>query len=264
MTERKIENQQSPLPIGKEVMEGLKTHIGKPITVQYVWYGVLSTNSETLKRVSDFTHIEIEGSSIPFIGSGSAIRMIVGQDGQVLYDNPLIPDDYDRRSDDSIDEMVRLTFGDEIATAGEKEREEHKRQWQQEQARLNQEAQSKSDRLIEEGEAHVKPELRDEWREYARANTQDFYSAAIVGVSNKVGKALSLGKSPEAAVNAIYKEGLTGFQAGCLARTVSHFHPRGEEFRQWWNRKYLTEEQTQEAKGVVNPAILTLSPKEES
>ena len=78
-------------------------------------------------------------------------------------------------------------------------------------------------------------------------------------MSNKVGKALSEGKSPEEAAEEMYSEGITGFQAGKVAQVITHFHSRGEDFRQWWNRRHLTEEEAQEAKGVVNPAVFTIT-----
>lgn len=262
MTLERRDVPQEPQPIGEEVMKGLKAHIGQTVTVQHVWYGILRTETSKLRNVTNFTNIEIEGSGIPFVGNGSAIRIIVGQGGEILYDNPLIPDDYDRRRPDEIDEMVRLTFGEEVVQEKIRAREEYERDWQERQARLNKEAQSKSANLIEEGEQLVKPDLKDEWREYAQNNTQDFYSSAVVDVSIKVAKALSEGKSPGEAAKAMYEDDITGFQAGCVAQSVTHFHPRGEEFRKWWNREHMSEQEAEEAKGVVNPAILTISPKD--
>lgn len=264
MTERR-EDSQAPQPIGESVMEGLRTHIGRPVTVKHVWYGMPHTEiSKELKDVTNFSNIEIQGSGIPFVGYGSAIRTITGENGEVLYDNPLIPDDYDRRAQTAVDEMVRLTFGDEVADGKIREREEYDRNWQERQAKLNEEAQAKAANLIEQGEQLVKPELKDEWREYADKNTQDFYSAGVVEASILVGKALSDGKSPEESERAMDElDGLTGFQAGAVASTISHFHPRGEEFRKFWNRKHMSEQEAEEATGVVNPAIFTISPKEQ-
>ena len=55
------------------------------------------------------------------------------------------------------------------------------------------------------------------------------------------------------------KLGLTGFMAGCMAQAVSHFHPRGEEFKQYWNGKFSNNKE--KAEGVVNPAIIIVQPK---
>src|SRR3989338_5057658 len=104
MTERQ-ENPQLPQPIGEEVMEALKGHIGQPVTVNHVWYGMPHTETlKELKDVTNFSNIEIQGSGIPFVGYGSAIRTITSENCEVLYDNPLIPDDYDRREPTSVDE----------------------------------------------------------------------------------------------------------------------------------------------------------------
>lgn len=107
----------------------------------------------------------------------------------------------------------------------------------------------------------VKDEKYDKWKEYVEKNMDDFYSASIVKASIKIMKALSEGKDPKEAEKEIEGMGITGFQAGCVAQTVSYFHPRGEEFREYWNSKFLTEEEAKKTKGVVNPAILTIEIK---
>ena len=70
---------------------------------------------------------------------------------------------------------------------------------------------------------------------------------------------------PEEAARAFYGDGITGFMAGCVAQWIAHFHPRGEEFRVWWNRRYQLGsegEAANESGGVLNPALLTLAQKE--
>ncbi len=49
--------------------------------------------------------------------------------------------------------------------------------------------------------------------------------------------------------------GITGFQYGCVVQALSHFWVFGLELREWHNAQYGV---SKEAKGVVNPAILTL------
>ena len=59
--------------------------------------------------------------------------------------------------------------------------------------------------------------------------------------------------------------GITGFMAGCVANIVSKCHSRGEEFRKKWNKENQigTEgDKANEGKGVLNPAVLTIAPKE--
>ena len=50
------------------------------------------------------------------------------------------------------------------------------------------------------------------------------------------------------------KEGITGNMAGMIALLISKYHERGEEFRKSWN----TYNGKPEAKGVINPAIITI------
>lgn len=53
------------------------------------------------------------------------------------------------------------------------------------------------------------------------------------------------------------KEGITGFMYGCAVAALADFWEYGEELRQWHNGKY-----GHNGDGVVNPAILTIEPKE--
>lgn len=104
----------------------------------------------------------------------------------------------------------------------------------------------------------VKKGLEKEYEDYVKKN-QDGYGNAVIVAGAKVGKALSEGKTCKEAHNEMYKNDLTGFMAGCLASAISHFHSRGEEFKEFWNRQYGIKN----AKGVVNPAIITIKDKKE-
>jgi hypothetical protein len=53
------------------------------------------------------------------------------------------------------------------------------------------------------------------------------------------------------------KEGITGNMAGMIALLISKYHKRGDEFKKSWNGYYGKEN----AKGVVNPAILIMKSK---
>lgn len=245
-----------------ESFDKLKKNVGRKVKVEYIWYGVPFKKEGILKRVEDYVNIGIEGAGIPFIGYGSAIRKIVDENGNILYENPLIPSDYDLRDFEEIDKVRAECFGKEIAEKFRKERLEIEREWQRRIEELNKEARKNYEKYLKEGLALVKDEKRDEWKDYVEKNTQDFYSAGVVDVSIKIMKALSEGKTPEeAAEKEMEGTGITGFQAGCVAQTVSYFHPRGEEFREYWNRLFLSEEEAKKVKGVVNPAILTIEIK---
>jgi len=95
-----------------------------------------------------------------------------------------------------------------------------------------------------------------EYKKYVRINSKDGYSSCVVRATEAVGKVLDEGKSPSDAMEIKNKDldELTGFMAGCLAKIIVHFHPRGKEFQKWWNSQYGVKSD----KGTVNPAILKI------
>jgi len=244
--------------IDKKVMEELRKNIGKRVRVEHVWYGVSQEEDSILRRVNDYTNIEIEGAGIPFVGYGSAIRRILGEKGEVLYENPSIPHNYDLRRDEDIDQLRALSFGQGVADEFRQQRIKEHDDWEAKVQRLNQEAQGKTHTYLEESRGLVREDRVEEWKNYVGKNTQDFYSAGVVDASIRVMKALSEKKTPKEAEETVYDLGITGFQMGCVAQTVSYFHPRGEEFREYWNGQYLPKNKAKKTKGVVNPAIWTI------
>lgn len=252
----------------KKVMETLREYIGKEVTVRYVGYGQPQTKKGVLKGMTDFSNLELEGAGIPFVGYGSAIQEIVGENGEVLYKNPLIPDEYGERIDEEKTDAIRAaTFGEEIAeeiaSKFRAKMEEWKQRWEKIKTQLEKKARAKTLSLMKKGESLIKPELKDEWKELVSESTKDFYSAAALEASLRVMKALSEDKSPKEAKETVDEDevGISGFQMGWIAQVISYFHPRGEEFRQYWNKRFLSEEKAKETKGVVNPGILTISLK---
>jgi len=157
--------------------------------------------------------------------------------------------------------VKELSFGKQIATQFRQRREAEQQKWQEKIARLDEEASSKTYNFIKEGKKLVKPKLKKKWEKYSAKNTKDFYSAGVVEASLRVMIALAEGKTPRLAEKTVDGMGITGFQMGCVAQTVSYFHPRGEEFRRYWNAQYLPKKKAKEMKGVVNPAVITISTK---
>ena len=102
----------------------------------------------------------------------------------------------------------------------------------------------------------IKKGLAKEYKQYVKKNSNDGYSKAVVDAGEAVGQALDQGKTPKQAHDKMYDFDLTGFMAGCLAQAITYFHPRGEEFRVWWNKENGIDDPEQ--RGVVNPAIMTL------
>ena len=123
--------------ISKEVMEKLRESIGREVIVEDVWNSVPYTQKSKLEAVEDFVSIETENTGIVFIGAGDAIKKIIdAESGEILYENFLIADDYDLRSDRAINQMEALTFGKEIAANHRRESEERKRKWEQRQSTI--------------------------------------------------------------------------------------------------------------------------------
>ena len=100
--------------------------------------------------------------------------------------------------------------------------------------------------------------LISEWTVFERNNSKDFYSRGVVDAVLASCKVLDdVDKTPKQAEEAWEGLGLTGFMAGCAAKTIAHFHVRGDEFRKYWNKQFGVDEK-QAKGGTVNPAILTI------
>ena len=98
-------------------------------------------------------------------------------------------------------------------------------------------------------------EMREEWESYVKKNS-DPYGGAVIDVTIKVCALLDEGKScKDAEKEGIKGSGITGFQAGCMAQGIVHFHPRGVEFQKYFNKENGG---TGKEKGTINPAIITV------
>jgi len=110
--------------------------------------------------------------------------------------------------------------------------------------------------LIEEGRKYSKN--IEGWSKFVAGYNKSGYESKVIEMALKTMKVLSEGKSLEEA-----RSEMRGslFAEGSAAWMVSCFHPRGEEFREYWNGPYrsgLPEEKIAKLdreRGVVNPAI---------
>jgi len=110
--------------------------------------------------------------------------------------------------------------------------------------------------------------LKDEkaWKKWEESN-QDSYGKCCIDVARRVMEILDKGEPFDAQeiVSQANKEldtGITWFQAGCVASMVSRCHSRGEDFRCQWNNHYQLKDEgdkANETKGVLNPALLSIS-----
>ena len=127
--------------------------------------------------------------------------------------------------------------------------------WEEQEKKLNEKAREEKFEVMK-GTSHLaKLYLISEWMVWLDKSTNDFYSMGVVKSVLKVMRNLSEGKTPKESED--YEEEITGFQAGCVASTVAHFHERGEEYRKWWNSQYTEED----VEGTINPAIVTIGEK---
>jgi len=108
--------------------------------------------------------------------------------------------------------------------------------------------------MKDEEKMSVKKGHEKEYEDYVAKN-QDGYGNCAVRAGASVGKLLDEGKTAMEAEKGMNGHDLTGALAGCAAMAVTHFHPRGEEFKVFWNKLCGG---TGEEKGVANPAIVTL------
>lgn len=111
----------------------------------------------------------------------------------------------------------------------------------------------------------IKNGLGLEWQRTVNINRYSSYGYGIILATIAVIKELNnINKTPGQAFAAIDDMGLTGFMAGATAQQVSFFHPRGEEFRTWYNLKTQVRDEGAKANasgGILNPALLVLGVK---
>lgn len=77
------------------------------------------------------------------------------------------------------------------------------------------------------------------------------YNLAVVAATEAVGAALTAGQTPKEAEEWLNHFSLSIAQAGFAAQHVSEFHPRGEEFRKHWNKRFGVM-----GKGTAFPAVM--------
>lgn len=245
----------------KSMFDKLRKHIGEEVSYTGWWYGVKQEETARLKNVTDFINVEIGYSAIPFVGYGAAISDITSKDGEVLYSNPFIEPEYDRRKDEDIFASKRLIFGDKIVDAEQALKEQQDRAWAEAKEKGDAEAKKMKYTLMREGLTLVKPETAEEWLQFADNNSNDCYSVFVVKATISMMKKMAEGISFEEAEQQVYGDelGLSGFMAGATANALSHFAKQGEEYRKYWNKQYGIEDTLE--KGTVNPAVLSMKKK---
>jgi hypothetical protein len=101
-------------PSFDEQMAMLEQCVGKDIRVEYVSYGEVRIHDYTLERVDPYLLLKFLDESIPFIGSGVAIRRVslaLAGWHETVYLNPKIPRNYDIRADDNVERFRAEVWG---------------------------------------------------------------------------------------------------------------------------------------------------------
>jgi len=121
-------------------------------------------------------------------------------------------------------------------------------------------------------EAVMKIKDQETW-ERGVANNQDFYGAGVYRYAEKWANAMEdrMNGDPEKikdiarqASHDADEEGITGFMYGCAVEILSKLWEYGEYLRRWHNINIQIGsegERANESGGVLNPAILTITPK---
>ncbi|MBI4439764.1 hypothetical protein HY638_02225 [Candidatus Woesearchaeota archaeon] len=112
-------------------MERLFTHVDQVVQVEYCRNGQDYAKTGIFSFVSSpyvVFHINFpeskEGEGILFVGEGVAVRKISDANGNVLYENPLIPSGYNETDADKVRQLLAMSFGQhglDALTAYEKE-----------------------------------------------------------------------------------------------------------------------------------------------
>ena len=82
----------------EEMMQKLQNHIGEDIIFEGWLYGQKQEGHDVLRAVEPYYNITTDRWIMSFVGYGGAIKSIkLAKTGEVLFYNPSIEDNYDRR-----------------------------------------------------------------------------------------------------------------------------------------------------------------------
>lgn len=240
----------------QQMFDNLSKHIGLEVVCNMWWHGNLFQEVGKLKEVNNFVNVLIGGKGIPFIGYGAAIIDIIADDGEILYQNPYLEENYARKSNEEIYRAKALIFGKEVARQQQISQETATDRYKEKVVQQAKKAQQNKCKFMSEGLEFIHPDMVEQWLEFVNINTDNGYSAAIVEAVISMMRKLNNGISYQEAEEQIYSGelGLTGYQIGEVANIVSTFYLEGEQYRQHWNAKF---DITSDEKGTANPAVFT-------
>lgn len=143
-----------------------------------------------------------------------------------------------------------------------KEREEKRRM----EAKIQEEKDNEEKEIFLKKTKYMTIELRDEekWNKVKEVNKSDYGKATVdyaEGWALLMQVELTKGKRLKDIANQTSYElgfmGITGFMYGCAVSILAECWKHGEELRQWHNAEYGQPD----AKGTINPALLTIKSK---
>lgn len=95
------------------------------------------------------------------------------------------------------------------------------------------------DSCLERSQGIIREILVPEWEGVVRSNLDNSYNNEFINASLEVMIALSKDQTPEEALSRVYDMDVGVQMAVVIAQAVAYFHPRGKEFREYWNKNYL-------------------------
>lgn len=118
---------------------------------------------------------------------------------------------------------------------------------------------TEAQKLLDKTLSYVVDEQKENFQLMVKNNSGSMYGILIIKMTSELLIAIGNGMDFEEAIRTIadQKYGASGYAMGVAANVISHCSTRGEEFRKYWNGLYGISRE----KGVVNPAILTISKK---
>ena len=209
----------------------------------------------------------------PIVFEFNGVKVTVRSDS----DPKLIYRDWSRALNGYIDKNVG-PYPSPVLTDAEKANDarieaENERKWQERQAQYEAEARAKRKAVEVRLTNAPEMDLADEkaWQEFKGKN-RNFYGAGVVVYAERWARLMQLeiagGKSLEEVAEATSHEadtdGITGFMYGCAVSILVHCWKHGERLRRWHNLKIQIGNEGEKANengGVLNPALLSISPK---
>ena len=95
-----------------EMMECLNNYVGEEIVYDTWFYGNRVIGKGILKNVKPYSGIETDKMYISFIAIGGAIKCIkLANTDQIIYYNPYIEDNYDRRDVQDVAYALSQSYG---------------------------------------------------------------------------------------------------------------------------------------------------------